>query len=1207
MLSSYELLNKIISNAPHSMFAMDRQHRFILTNPAHLQIWGLTEEQLIGHTEHEAFPQESAAKLWADNEHIMSTGQTLQLEEELLLKNGQFMNVTTVKFPFHDKNGKVIGLCGIATDISSRKQAEQALRTSESTYRSLFDNMLNGLAYCRMVLEQGQPVDFVYIKVNTAFEILTGLHNVIGRKVSEVIPGFKKLDPQLLVIYGRVALTGQPEHLELFVNSLQTWFSLSIYSPQTGYFVAVFDVITKQKEAELALKESEQRLRLALDAAQLDIFEWDLNTNQLFWPSRTQELFGYRPGEFSGNYTDFSSRVHPEDLPKVEAEIARSQKERNRYYCEFRVIWPDGSEHWITGIGEFTYDSKGQPLDMRGTVEDITQRKLADQELLANRLKLEAALASMNDAVFISNTEGQFIDFNDAFAAFHKFSNKAECLHTLNEFTEILEVFMADGELAPLEQWAVPRALRGETASNVEYFLRRKDTGENWTGSYSFAPIRNQVDKIIGAVVSARDITEQKRTVERLREAEAAWMSANYLRNLIETSIDPLLTISLDGKIIDVNTATEAVTGWDRDKLIGSNFEDYFTESMEAKTAYQQVFLAGSLRNYALKIRHRDGHLTSALFNATVYRNEAGQIAGVFAAARDITELELIEQALKTSEALFKCMFNEAPLGIALIDSVTGQFYEVNPMFAKIADRSIEEIMNIDWMSITHPDDLQEDLDKMALLNAGKISGYTLEKRYLHRDGTPVWINKTTIPIYVDDKAQPRHLSMIEDISERKISEDKINQLAFHDPLTQLPNRRLLLERLKHSINVERRDGKQLALLMLDLDRFKIVNDSLGHLAGDELLQQVAERITARLRDVDMVARLGGDEFIVLLEDIAQPEDAARVANEIIADLTDHFCLTQRDNVQIGTSIGISLYPLHGTSPEILLDHADAALYQAKDAGRGCFAYFSEELTLAAQERITLERRLRQAIAQQQFRVFYQPQINIISGRIVGLEALIRWQDPLNGLLDPHHFIAIAEESGLIVEMSAWVLYEACRQGKQWLDKGYPPLTIAVNVSPHQLRRNNIGALVTKVLAETGFPANQLELEITESGLMESQDKATAILNELRALGVRLAIDDFGTGYSSLSRLKHFPLDVLKIDKSFIDNIPFHQDDIEIAATIVGMAHTLGLKVLAEGVETTAQLAFLQEKGCDMYQGFIRSQPVSAEEMTKLLDDQQQK
>jgi len=448
------------------------------------------------------------------------------------------------------------------------------------------------------------------------------------------------------------------------------------------------------------------------------------------------------------------------------------------------------------------------------------------------------------------------------------------------------------------------------------------------------------------------------------------------------------------------------------------------------------------------------------------------------------------------------------------------------------------------------------------------------------------------------------------DITDRKAADEQIKQLAFHDPLTQLPNRRLLRERLKHSIlkhsiNVERRDGKTLALLMLDLDYFKAVNDRLGHLAGDELLQQVATRITERLRDVDMVARLGGDEFIVLLEDIAQLEDAARVANEIITCLTKPFYLAQGENIQIGASIGISLYPQHGDSLDTLMDHADAALYQAKDAGRGCFAYFSEELTRVARERIALETRLRNAIKQDELRVFYQPQVDIASGRIVGAEALVRWQDPRDGLVSPIRFIPIAEKTGLIMEIGEWVLRETCRQGREWLDAGLPPLTLAVNVSPHQFRRCDICALVTTVLSDTRFPVEQLELEITESGLMENQSNATAILNSLHAQGVRLAIDDFGTGYSSLAYLKLFPLDVLKIDKSFIDDIPFQQDDMEITATIIAMGHILGFKVLAEGVETPEQLAFLLEKGCNSYQGYIKSRPLPAQEFAELLRDQQ--
>ncbi|MGR9015148.1 MAG: EAL domain-containing protein, partial [Gammaproteobacteria bacterium] len=451
------------------------------------------------------------------------------------------------------------------------------------------------------------------------------------------------------------------------------------------------------------------------------------------------------------------------------------------------------------------------------------------------------------------------------------------------------------------------------------------------------------------------------------------------------------------------------------------------------------------------------------------------------------------------------------------------------------------ESITINWFSehIHLEDQSRIQQLQLDLLN-GRQSRCIDEFRLRTADGSFRWIHSQGQVIEFDSQGIAlRMIGTHIDITARKVAEEQIKNLAFYDPLTQLPNRRLLQERLKHGIDVDLREGRKLALLMLDLDRFKAVNDSLGHLAGDELLQQVAARIIAKLRAVDMVARLGGDEFVVLLEDISHPEDAARVAEEIIDDLSKPFCLNQNDNVQIGASIGISLYPQHGENAQILMEAADAALYQAKDAGRGSFAYFSEDLTLAARERIAVETRLRRAIVQQELRVFYQPQVDIASDLIVGAEALVRWQDPVEGLIPPVNFITIAEETGQINEIGEWVLRETCRQGRLWLDEGLPPITLAVNVSPHQFNRSDICALVAKILAETGFPAEQLELEITESGLMGDQDRATAILTKLRAQGVHLAIDDFGTGYSSLAYLKHFPLDVLKIDKSFIDDIPF--------------------------------------------------------------------
>jgi diguanylate cyclase (GGDEF)-like protein len=439
------------------------------------------------------------------------------------------------------------------------------------------------------------------------------------------------------------------------------------------------------------------------------------------------------------------------------------------------------------------------------------------------------------------------------------------------------------------------------------------------------------------------------------------------------------------------------------------------------------------------------------------------------------------------------------------------------------------------------------------------------------------------------------------DISQLKDAVARLDFLAHHDPLTGLPNRLLLFSRLEHCIGLSKREHKSAALLMLDLDRFKNVNDSFGHLAGDELLQQVAERLKNRLRDIDTVTRLGGDEFAVLLEDLSQPQDAGFVAAEIIEALSEPWSLAHGVEVRIGASVGISLFPDNGKTSEELLQQADAALYRAKAEGRGNFKYYSEDLTHATLRRINLEAHLRRALIREELLIFYQPQLEIVTGAIIGAEVLLRWQHPIEGMILPSQFIPVAEETGLIGELGEWVLRIACRQGQAWIEAGLPPLKLAVNLSPHQFRHGDICATVAKVLIDTGFPPTYLELELTESALMERESEAVDILERLKALGVSLAIDDFGTGYSSLAYLKRFPLNCLKIDKSFIADIPELEDDKEIAAAIIGMAHTLRLKVLAEGVETQAQLDFLKEKGCDYYQGYYKSPALSAEHFSALI------
>ncbi len=670
-----------------------------------------------------------------------------------------------------------------------------------------------------------------------------------------------------------------------------------------------------------------------------------------------------------------------------------------------------------------------------------------------------------------------------------------------------------------------------------------------------------------------------------------------HLRSLVKAIPDLIWLKDKDGVYLSCNPTFERYIGEKEADLIGKTDYDFVSKELaDAYWKYDQKIMATNkvfVTEESITFAD-DGHQAVVETIKTPLHDIDGNIVGVLGIARNITKRKLLEVEQRIAAIAF-----ESQEGIIITDANT-VIIRVNNSFTTITGYSAEEAIGKKPSFLKSNRHGAEFYKEMwgKLQSIGSWQGEIWDR---NKNGEihPEWLTITAVK---DDKNVTTHfVASIVDITEFKIAEEKIKSLAFYDPLTGLANRRKLEESLNHSIAMCFREKKQLAVLMMDLDRFKNVNDTLGHLAGDELLKQVAERINLRLRNTDMVARLGGDEFVVLLEDISHQDDAARVATEIVAALSVAFQLTQSDDVRIGASIGIALYPQHGGTPELLMDNADIALYQAKDNGRGCFAYFSESLTLAARERLSLEARLRRGIEQGELRVYYQAQVDILSGKIIGAEALVRWQEPNEGLIAPYKFIPIAEETGLIISIGEWVLRDVCRQGKEWIDAGFAPIRLAVNVSPSQFKHCDMVELVTTVLAETNYPAEWLELELTESGLMEHQEVVIGILTKLRDLGIHLAIDDFGTGYSSLSYLKRFPLDVLKIDKSFIDDIPHHLDDMAITSAIISMGQTLGFKILAEGVETVEQLNFLKLKGCDIYQGFIKSKPIPADEFVNLL------
>lgn len=419
--------------------------------------------------------------------------------------------------------------------------------------------------------------------------------------------------------------------------------------------------------------------------------------------------------------------------------------------------------------------------------------------------------------------------------------------------------------------------------------------------------------------------------------------------------------------------------------------------------------------------------------------------------------------------------------------------------------------------------------------------------------------------------------------------------------MTDLPNRLLIHSRLEHALTHAHRESTQVGVLFLDLDRFKNVNDSLGHPVGDHLLQALTRRLGQSVRGDDTFGRLGGDEFLIILDSMHRPEDAANVARKLIQVLEEPFELQNGTEIYVGASIGISIYPQDGEEATQLIQHADAAMYQAKEQGRNTFRFYTPALTKAANKWMEMESHMRRALSNGEFILYYQPQVEIRSGRLIGCEALLRWDDPTAGLVSPADFIPLAEDTGLIIPLGEWVLHAACAQYRKWIDKGKQDFCISINLSGRQLQQRDIVPQIAAVIEQYELPADRIKFELTESMLMGRGEEAATLLNSIKALGVRISIDDFGTGYSSLAYLKRFPIDELKIDRSFVCDIPHDFNDAEIAATIIAMARNLKLRVVAEGVETQEQADFLAARSCQFYQGYLFRPPLPAEEFEELL------
>ena len=703
--------------------------------------------------------------------------------------------------------------------------------------------------------------------------------------------------------------------------------------------------------------------------------------------------------------------------------------------------------------------------------------------------------------------------------------------------------------------------------------------------------------RVLRAEAALKEIEERYRVLFKLSHIAISVADADHHQPLIESGGQHQL---LEGALVDCNEAFLRLIGCDQLKILQDQQASIYS-LMSDKSAklfnqlvHEELLISGFTREFELELLNQDRTKVPVIAQLILRYSETGEPIEIWGVMRDIREKRKIEEKLRLSAKVF-----ESSKDAIIICDQDNKIISVNYAFTEITGYAAIEVIGQN-PNILHSGRHDKEFYQQMWSNL-QLNGYWQGEIWNRRKNGEVYPEWISISQVFDDNHDVSHyIAIFSDITDKKSSEAHIEFLANYDPLTQLPNRRLFIDRLDQAIKLAVREKTKLAVLFFDLDHFKTINDSLGHSIGDLMLIEVGARIGKCMREIDSVSRLSGDEFAAVIANINDIGDVISVVNKIIEEMRVGFKIAQYE-LHVTISIGISVYPDDGENYEVLLKNADTAMYCAKKNGRDNYEFFSATMSTQAVERLSLEGRLRKAVENNELQLYYQPQVLVDTGKVVGMEALLRWPHPEMGMIPPDKFIPLAEETGLIIPIGLWVLEEACRQNKAWQDQGLIAVPVAVNLSAVQFRQHNLLDIVKEALIKSGLKARYLELELTESLLMDCSEFNVTLLTDFRQLGVQLSIDDFGTGYSSLTYLKRFPITKLKIDQSFCMDITRDKDSASITSAIISLGHDMDLSVIAEGVETEAQYNFLQALQCDEIQGYFFSKPVPGDKMEQLL------
>jgi diguanylate cyclase (GGDEF)-like protein/PAS domain S-box-containing protein len=1065
------------------------------------------------------------------------------------------------------KDGKPVAVHAIARDITERKRAEAALRSTEERLHTV-------IASTPIVLFALDREGTFMLAEGKGLDTL-GFHpgHVLGRSVFEQCRDL----PQVLENVHR-AFAGESFTTTLEVNGrvLEAWLSpVRDQNDELSGITGVVTDITERVRSEEALRATQERLRTVVAGAPIVMFAADRDGVITLAEGKGLEALGLKPDQVIGQSIFDIYR----DTPQVRENFHRALA--GDTFTSVAEVGGVMFEAWEAPLR----DQNGEITGITGVVTDITDRKRAEEALQESETKFRTLAETISAAAFIfQGTRLRYV--NSASEKLTGYSR--EELLAMNFW----DVIHPDSREL-VKQRGLARQRGEDVPREYETKLLTKSGEERWA---EFAVGLIEFEGQPAVMGTGFDITERKRAEDALRQSEERY------RLLADNVTDMIWTRDLSLRPTYTSPSVTRLRGHTVEEAMAQTLEEVLTpDSLQvarrtlaeelAKESAEDKDLTRT-RTLELEMYRKDGSTIWTEMTVTFLRDEEGRPTGIMGVTRDISERKKAQEALRDSEELYRTLVETSPDAITLTD-LKGKILLCNQQAAALhGAASTEDMLGRDALDFIVPEERQRAAENTRkTLQAGSVRN--VEYTLLTRDGRR-FPGEISASLVVGAEGEPRaFIGVVRDISDHKRAEETIRHLAYHDALTALPNRTLFQDRLAVALAQARRKKRMLAVLFLDLDHFKVVNDTVGHAEGDELLQRVAERLTALVREGDTVARVGGDEFTLLFPEIGTAGDAAEIGERVLAALQQPWSLDGHE-FHVTTSVGIAMYPADGDDAESLLRNADTAMYRAKDQGRNNYQLYTPAMNARIVERLALENSLRHGLERGEFVVYYQPQVNIRTGQVVGVEALVRWQHPEQGLVLPAEFIPAAEETGLIVPLGEWVLRTACAQNKAWQEDGLPPMRVAVNLSARQFQQRNLIDVVAQAVRETGLSPHLLQLEITEGIAMQDVDFTVTMMRSLRDMGVQIAIDDFGTGYSSLAYLKRFPIDAVKIDRSFVCDLTVDPNDAAIATTVITMAHSLKLSVIAEGVETEEQLAFLKQRQCDEMQGFLFSKAVPA-------------